>query len=101
MDEAALGFWARLWLAIVVPWKILFDAVAAQRIRRLLAGEAALLEIRPPVDRPESPAILPEAAPALPPAPVPHDPSTALQMLAILQREGRFVDFLQEDVSGF
>ncbi len=40
---------------------------------------------------------LPQAEPALR---VPG-PEAALQLLAMLQREGRFVDFLQEDVAGY
>jgi hypothetical protein len=35
------------------------------------------------------------------PAPPPPPAPTAAQLLAVLQREGRFVDFLQEDLSGF
>jgi len=41
-----------------------------------------------------------EQAPAPPePAPAPPSPQPAVQMLSILQREGRFIDFLQEDLS--
>jgi hypothetical protein len=29
------------------------------------------------------------------------DPTPALQLLAILQRDGRFIDFIREDMSGF
>jgi hypothetical protein len=44
-------------------------------------------------------------APALAPAPSPiaaaADPTPALQLLALLQREGRLVDFLQQDIASF
>lgn len=41
------------------------------------------------------------AASAAPPSLVSAAPDAALQLLAILQREGRLIDFLQEDVDGF
>lgn len=80
-----LGIGARLWLAFILPWKVLFDGVLAARV------EAA-----------ESPT--PQASLA-PPAKVEEkeverDLSPALQLLAVLQREGRFVDFVQEDLCG-
>ena len=40
-----------------------------------------------------------EAPKALPPPPAPE--TAALQLLGLLQREGRLVDFLQQDVTGF
>jgi hypothetical protein len=36
-----------------------------------------------------------------PPGPVPEPPDRAIQMLALLQRDGRLIDFLAEDVSPF
>ncbi|MEM9462440.1 MAG: DUF2760 domain-containing protein [Myxococcota bacterium] len=92
--EAELAFGARLWLAITLPFRVLLDAT--------LAGRIAGLEQQPPASLPE-----PEAKPApkeVKPEPVAlpePDLTPALQLLAILQREGRFVDFLQEDVSSF
>jgi hypothetical protein len=88
-----LGFGTRLWFAWVCFFKILFDAVYAGRIwsadHGLLAAPA-----------PKSPEPLPE-----PPTPEPARaaPSTdaALQLLALLQREGRLIDFLEEDVTTF
>ncbi|MFZ3139842.1 DUF2760 domain-containing protein [Polaromonas sp.] len=51
----------------------------------------------------------PEAAPAPAPAPVaatpaplkPAGPDAALQLLALLQRDARLIDFVQEDLSGY
>ncbi|MEZ4467997.1 MAG: DUF2760 domain-containing protein [bacterium] len=84
------GFGARLALAFVLPWKILFNGVLAGRIVRALGGEA------------EAPALSPPPAPAPePPRPVAADETAALQLLALLQREGRLLDFLQEDVATF
>ena len=64
---------------------------------RLRAGEPALPppkeeapEEKPKAEEKPKPVVLKEAT-----------PDAALQLLALLQREGRFVDFLEEDVSGF
>jgi hypothetical protein len=78
-----IGIGSRLWLALVVPWKVLFDGAFAARIANL-RQTAALPSGRPP-----------EPAQAGP------DYTAALQLLALLQREGRFIDFLQEDVAAF
>ena len=88
-----LGFGARLWLAFILPWKVLFDGVFAAKLQR--AEEApsahdALKEAAPPETKIE-----------VHEAEVETDLTPALQLLAILQREGRFIDFLQEDVSSF
>jgi hypothetical protein len=84
-----IGIGARLWLAFVLPWKLLFDGDFAARVQRL--DESPALPPGPPEPE-KAPAIEAEAEPDLTPA---------LQLLAIMQREGRFVDFLQEDVASF
>jgi hypothetical protein len=43
----------------------------------------------------------PAAAPAPPPMPVVKTADGALQLLGILQRDSRLVDFLMEDISGY
>jgi hypothetical protein len=43
----------------------------------------------------------PPPKPAAPPAPVARASDGALQMIAILQRDSRLVDFLMEDISGY
>ena len=59
----------------------------------------------PPAKAPEQPAPKPERIPTppkTPPVQTPPQPAptaAALQLLAILQREGRLIDFLQEDLS--
>lgn len=91
-----LAFGARLWLALTLPFRLLFDGVLAARLAQ--AGRGQLLSL------PEAKAKLAkelEAKPAPKEVAPEADLSPALQLLAILQREGRFVDFLQEDVSGF
>lgn len=102
-----LTFGARLWLAFLLPFRVLFDAALAARIAAVARGHAlaplpSAIETRPetkpelaakpkPAAKPEPKVVEAEAEPD----------RTALQLLAILQREGRFVDFLQEDVSSF
>ena len=77
------GLGARLSMA----WRVLTDAVFAGRVTQALASP-------------------PETKPALPPAatppPSPELPeASALFLLAALQREGRLVDFVQQEVAGF
>jgi hypothetical protein len=91
IDLERLDVWARLWLAIILPWKVLFDAAFAARVHRLREGAPELPPARPePEPEPEVQATEPE-----------RDDTAALQILAIMQREGRFIDFLQEDVTSF
>jgi hypothetical protein len=47
-----------------------------------------------------APAVAPAAVAPAPPAP-PPDHREALHLLAVLQREGRLVDFVEEDLTGF
>lgn len=81
MDENRLGFWARLAMFFWLPWKVLFGGHAAWQVRRALSGEVE--EKAPPPAEPQEP------SPSL----------EALHLLAILQRDGRLVDFLQEDIA--
>lgn len=100
MTEQApeISFGTRIWLAYLCFFKILFDAVFANAVWRVHTGAPA----------PELPAATPPPPPATPtpapPTPAPPTPSAndaALQLLALLQREGRFLDFLEEDVTSF
>ncbi len=96
MSLPTLSLPSRLWLSWVCAFRVLFDGQFAARV--------ATLREAPP--RPEE---LPAASVArddVPgPAPVaPAQPSAstgALQLLSLLQREGRFVDFIQQEVAGF
>ena len=55
----------------------------------------------PPVAQPEPAAIEAPVAPPAPAEPAAPDDTAAVRMLAILQRKGRLIDFLQEDLSAF
>jgi hypothetical protein len=76
-----LSFFARLGLAFSLFFKVLSDAVFAARVQRLPSGE--------PTATAEPPRL--HVAPA----------ESALQLLGLLQREGRLMDFLMEDMSGY
>lgn len=82
----------RIALAFVVFFRILGNALFAERIRQVVEGH------------------MPEAQPAVPaPAPAPEPKvierrplrSESLTLLSVLQREGRLVDFLKEDLTGY
>jgi hypothetical protein len=75
-----------------LAWSILFDAALAGRVSRALSAPAPA-----PVPAPQPPPPPPKA-PALPPERV-H--ASALALLGALQREGRLIDFLRQDVAGF
>ena len=81
----SLSFFARLKLAT----RVLTDALFAQQI---VAG------LQAPEARPE--AEIPAVAPA-PAVPAHQQHASGLAVLGLLQREGRLIDFLQEDVAAF
>jgi len=96
----APSFFARIWLSILVAFRIVFDAPLAARVRALL--EPAL--DRSASDRGED-ARAP-AAPVFVPPTMAIDVAErrnegALGLLALFQREGRLVDFLEQDIDAF
>lgn len=98
MTDERPSFFARLFLAWVAYWRTLFDADFASGVGKLRRGAL------PASTQPEAEAEEPskKAAPA-PKAVVLKEPTpdAAAQLLGILQREGRFIDFLEEDMSSF
>lgn len=70
--------------------------------RRLIANEPAA-PAPPPVVETRGPERRPITEPTRSAAPPPAPPSkaAAVQMLSVLQREGRLIDFLQEDLSSY
>lgn len=83
MQSDRLSFFARLWMAFVCYFRIAFDADFAARVLPAYAGT------------PQPAAALPAPA-ALPPERV-H--ASGLFVLSMLQREGRLLDFLLEDIT--
>ncbi len=76
-----MSFFARLSLAAGTFFRILSSPELAARVQRLERAQ--------PAPAPESPSLVQAA------------PDAALQLLGLMQQEGRFVDFLQEDVAAF
>ena len=79
------SFFARLWLAIVCWFRIVFDPQFAAKVAALRAPATL-----PSADR----AALPNEQPLAAAGP-------ALHLLSLLQREGRLIDFCEEELAGF
>jgi hypothetical protein len=90
----SLPFLTRLWFAYVVFFRVLFNGQYAAELRSPKA-----LPPSPAGEKDEKPKMLPE--PKRQAEPMAPSTDAALQLLALLQREGRFVDFLEEDVTSF
>jgi hypothetical protein len=88
------SFWSRLSLAFGALFKTIGDAEFAARVRDDQVG---------PVAAP-APAPAPTPAPAPAPAPVTlrvATPDAAMQLLALLQREARLIDFANENIAAY
>ncbi len=89
---------------LALAFSVLFQPALAARVRDLRDGVAE------PAPQP-APAPVTVAAPAPAPAPAPAAPppaplreaphEAALQLLGLLQREARFIDFIEEDVKAY
>ena len=100
MPESNLSFFGRLSVALGSFFAILGDGELAANVRRLREGGLA------PAAGAPAPAAAPVAKPAPAPAPAPTvikeaTPDAALQLLGLLQRNARFVDFVEEDIAGY
>ena len=102
-DPSSLPFLTRLWFAYVVFFRVLFNGEYAAELHSPKALGAPAPEKAKALPEPEPEKKAPARAEPSPVAIPPAAPSTdaALQLLALLQREGRFVDFLEEDVASF
>ena len=105
MPESNLSFFGRLSVALGSFFAILGDGELAANVRRLREGGLAPAAA---TTAPSAPA--PAAAPVAKPAPAPAlaptvvkeaTPDAALQLLGLLQRNARFVDFVEEDIAGY
>jgi hypothetical protein len=88
-DENAIPFLTRLWFAWLCFFKVLFDGAFAGRVWGV--REPAAL----PPPKPQA------AGAAMTQPPRTADGVSALQLLSLLQRDGRLVDFLQQDIAAF
>jgi hypothetical protein len=97
-----LPFVTRLWFAWLCFIRILFDGRFA--LRAWNAGNASELPAHPHVPlQPRVPVLADEGRGATAAVTSSHEDemTPALQLLSLLQREGRFVDFLQQDIASF
>jgi len=78
MSEPSVSIGARLAMA----WRVIVDAVFAKQCATQL-NNTATVAATPPATLRET------------------KPEAALQLLGLLQQQGRLVDFLQEDINGF
>lgn len=86
----------RLWLALTCFFRVVFDGAFAARANALLLSPAVETGPAPAAAAP----VAEKGEQARRPAPAaPAD--AALKLLGLLQREGRLIDFLQQDVSAF
>lgn len=102
-EQSPLSFFARLWLAFLCFWRVLVSRPFAQAVLPASrAYDEGTLAQLPPGPTPQ--ATLPTPAPK-PAAPVRLPPerehASGLAVLGMLQREGRLIDFLQENVAAF
>jgi hypothetical protein len=99
MSKPLPSFWGRISLAFGAFFKILGDAEFAARIRDLEAGPLAA-----PASAPASAGVVPVApttsAAATAPLRAPT-PEAALQLLSLLQREARLIDFANENLTAY
>ena len=82
MAESTPTVFTRLSTAFATFWRILVDPAFAATVAQLRAAGVAGPSPEPPPLR--------EA-----------EPNAALQLLGLLQQEGRFIDFLEEDVAAY
>jgi hypothetical protein len=81
----------RLFLAVRVFFRTLFNAEVARQVDQILRGG--------PATTPTVPGVVPQ--PKRPVTPLAPARSDAINLLAMLQREARLVDFLQESLAGY
>ncbi|MCA8312948.1 DUF2760 domain-containing protein [Burkholderia multivorans] len=98
MPESNLSFFGRLSLAVGTFFSVLGNREFAANVLRLRDGAGA------PVAPTPAAAPAPAPAPAAK-APAPElreaSPQAALQLLGLLQRDARFIDFVEEDIAGY
>jgi hypothetical protein len=101
MTDSNPSFLGRISLAVGTFFSILGDGEFAASVLRLRQGGAAAAAPAP------TPAPAPAPAAALQPAPAPApalkeaSPDAALQLLGLLQRDARFIDFVEEDIKSY
>jgi hypothetical protein len=106
MTDSNPSFLGRISLAVSTFFSILGDGEFAAGMLRLRKGGAGGAAASNAASAPAAP--VPSPAPAAAPAPAPQaptlkeaSPDAALQLLGLLQRDARFIDFVEEDIKGY
>ncbi|WP_158937882.1 DUF2760 domain-containing protein [Burkholderia sp. S171] len=89
MTESNMSFFSRFSLAIGTFFAVLGDGEFAAQVRRLRDGAVVAAPVSAPQPAP-TPTTIKETS-----------PEAALQLLGLLQRGARFVDFVEEDIAGY
>ncbi|CAB3725104.1 DUF2760 domain-containing protein [Paraburkholderia rhynchosiae] len=96
MTDSNPSFLGRISLAVSTFFRILGDGEFAADVLRVRNGGAAAASTATQAATP-APAAAPQPAPTLKEA----SPDAALQLLGLLQRDARFIDFVEEDIRRF
>ena len=84
------GFFCRFMVAFGSYWRIISDPDFALNVMRLRQGKFRIGPIETEAAKVTATPVLKEVT-----------PEAALQLLGLLQQEGRFIDFIQEEVNAF
>ncbi|EEA01918.1 conserved hypothetical protein [Burkholderia sp. H160] len=100
MSDSNPSFLGRISLAVGTFFRILGNGEFAADVLRLRNGEKIGAA---PAAAPAAATPAPAAQPKPQPAPVLKEatPDAALQLLGLLQRDARFIDFVEEDIKGY
>ncbi|KVM74120.1 DUF2760 domain-containing protein [Burkholderia ubonensis] len=103
MPESNLSFFGRLSLAVGTFFSVLGNREFAAAVLRVRDGAPVAAQPAPAAAPVGTPAPAPAAAPVKAPAPELREasPQAALQLLGLLQRDARFIDFVEEDIAGY
>jgi hypothetical protein len=98
MTDSNPSFLGRISLAVSTFFRILGDGEFAAGVLRLRDGGVAASAAPAPTSAPA-----PAPTPAPQPAPVLKEasPDAALQLLGLLQRDARLIDFVEEDIKSY
>ncbi|PCE34303.1 DUF2760 domain-containing protein [Burkholderia ubonensis] len=103
MPESNLSFFGRLSLAVGTFFSVLGNREFAAGVLRVRDGAPVAAQPAPAAAPAPAPTPVPAAAPVKAPAPELREasPQAALQLLGLLQRDARFIDFVEEDIAGY
>jgi hypothetical protein len=90
MIESNMSFFGRFSVAVGTFFAVLGNAEYAVEVRRLRDGAVAGAPVKEPQTVATTVPTIKEAS-----------PESALQLLGLLQRGARFVDFVEEDIAGY